>query len=203
MLGDCFLKLAVVLKIYTEYEGVQEGKMVKLKSMRVSNRYLFDLAHKKSLDEYIVAQNCTKRENCLGPWTTGRKQQQQQQQQKQQDSLAIKLPDKSLADCIEALIGCYLIHLGTQAAMVFIEWLDYVVSDQHGPARFLDQQEAEVEALKSIGPRVTNDMANLLKNRYGEFEASLGYEFKNKAYLYQAFTHPSDTSNIQTSSYQK
>lgn len=196
MLGDCYLKLSVVLKIYTEFGGVQEGKMVKLKSMRVSNRYLFDLAARKSLDEFIVAANCTAREKCLGPWTSARSV--------ASASLAYKLPDKSLADCVEALIGCYLIHLGTRAARVFIEWLGYVISEKNGPASFLPSSSSELcsRAIDSIAPRVSSEMS--LADRYAEFEVStLGYQFRNKAYLYQAFTHPSDTHNNQTSNYQK
>lgn len=166
--------------------------MVKLKSMRVSNRYLFDLAHNKNLYEYISAHNCSQRENCLGPWTSGRAD----------ANLRVSLSEKSLADCVEALIGCYLIHVGTRASQVFIEWLDYVISEKEGRASFVEE-ETNAARVESVAPRVPAEMATQLANRYREFESALGYEFRNRAYLYQAFTHPSDTSNFYTSSYQK
>ena len=33
------------------------------------------------------------------------------------------LPDKSIADCMEALIGCYLVTCGQRAALQFMAWL--------------------------------------------------------------------------------
>lgn len=33
------------------------------------------------------------------------------------------LPDKSVADCVEALIGCYLTTCGRKAALIFMSWL--------------------------------------------------------------------------------
>ena len=33
------------------------------------------------------------------------------------------LPDKSIADCVEALIGCYLTSCGQRAALQFMAWL--------------------------------------------------------------------------------
>lgn len=33
------------------------------------------------------------------------------------------LPDKSVADCVEALIGCYLTTCGRKAALMFMSWL--------------------------------------------------------------------------------
>ena len=47
ILGDCFLKLIVVLKIYQRFSNTNEGNMATLKSCRVSNKYLFKLAQKK------------------------------------------------------------------------------------------------------------------------------------------------------------
>ena len=188
-MGDCYLKLIAVLNIYAEFSSTQEGKMVMLKSMRVSNRYLFELAEKKRLHEYIVGENCNQKENCLGPWTRF-----------EDDKLTLKLADKSLADCVEALIGCYLICLGAPAAKVFIDWLDYVISDKKGKANFTATRIEE----KLRAPVLKPEIEAKLAIQYKEFESTcLGYEFKNRAYLYQAFTHPSDMNNTVTSSYQK
>ncbi len=38
------------------------------------------------------------------------------------------LPDKSIADCVEALIGCYLTTCGQRAALQFMSWLGLKVS---------------------------------------------------------------------------
>jgi dsRNA-specific ribonuclease len=189
ILGDCFLKLTVVIQIYMDFFNTQEGKMVKLKSMRVSNHYLYDLAIKKKLDEFIVGENYI-RERHVFPCNT-----------KRVTRTGLKLSDKSFADCVEALIGCYLINLGAEAANLFIEWLDFVISDKMGNACFNRSRQLP-------DPLITKDLHNRLQtkiaNWYDEFEKDvIGYKFKNRVYLYQAFSHPSDMNNVFSSSYQR
>lgn len=41
------------------------------------------------------------------------------------------IPDKSIADCIEALIGCYLTSCGRRAALLFMSWLGLKVLPGH------------------------------------------------------------------------
>ena len=41
------------------------------------------------------------------------------------------LPDKSIADCMEALIGCYLVTCGQRAALQFMAWIGLKVNNQH------------------------------------------------------------------------
>ena len=44
------------------------------------------------------------------------------------------LPDKSIADCVEALIGCYLTTCGQRAALQFMSWLGLKVLPELNPA---------------------------------------------------------------------
>merc|ERR1712183_653688 len=37
------------------------------------------------------------------------------------------IPDKSIADCVEALIGAYLISCGPRGALLFMTWLGVAV----------------------------------------------------------------------------
>jgi len=41
------------------------------------------------------------------------------------------IPDKSLADCVEALIGAYLIACGPRGALLFMSWLGINVLPKH------------------------------------------------------------------------
>ncbi len=188
ILGDCYLKLISVLKIYIDFYKTNEGKMVSLKSARVSNRYLFELAVKKELNKYIVSKKFNRKENWLAPYA------------KEKDTISIvKLSDKSLADCVEALIGVYLVNLGTNAAKAFIQWLEFTISNQLGKTNFFDE-------LTLPNPNLTqqSDNVNFLKEKYETFQKeTLGYTFNDIFYLYQAFTHSSDIKNKYTSSYQK
>lgn len=191
ILGDCFLKLIVVMKIYIDFFQTNEGKMACLKSMRVSNRYLYKLAMQKNLGDFVVSQNFSFRENWIGPYFDRSKLKNDQRSK-------IKLSDKSLADCIEALIGAYLINTGANAARAFIEWLDFSISDQNGKANFTEKFNLPDPLLSKNDVNIGSKL-----NKYSEFEAQIGYNFKNKFYIYQAFTHASDETNIFTSSYQK
>ena len=207
------------MKVYFDFFNTNEGKMATLKSYRVSNSYLCKLvcglfprlilnlkavnltnaffiyplkAIKKLLNEYIVSENFSARENWIPPFYA---------RSDEESDLRLKLSDKSLADCIEALIGLYLIHLGVNGAKSFMQWLDFTISDKEGNANFLDQKKQELPdplRIKFDGKTVSK-----LENKYAEFEKQIGYEFNNKAYIYQAFTHPSDVKNMHTSSYQK
>ena len=192
LLGDCFLKLVVVMKIYCVFPKINEGKMVSLKSARVSNNYLYRLAAEKKLNEYIIWDNFMPQKNWVVPNFD-------KDLFLQNSNFNTKISDKSMADCIEALIGIYLTYLGSDAAKAFIEWLDFKISDNIGKADFTTECFLPEPMFSQSEFTLTESQINRLKN----FEKILGYEFTNKYYLFQALTHPSDISNCCTSSYQK
>ena len=86
-----------------------------------------------------------------------------------------RLADKSLADCVEALIGLYLVKCGDRSARCLLKWLNYVISTQ-------------VEFLVDFKPPPSPPMSNT--NEFDKLEIKLNYKFRNKSYLIQAFTHP-------------
>lgn len=89
-----------------------------------------------------------------------------------------------------------MIHSGTSSAKAFIEWLDFKISDKEGMADFVNSEK------KLPSPILSKQSINF--SQWIQFSKQvLGYEFKEIAYLYQAFTHPSYTKNRLTSSYQK
>lgn len=111
------------------------------------------------------------------------------------------IPDKSIADCVEALIGAYLIECGPRGALLFMAWLGIKVLPQmpdgsygelelpHSPLlRHVSDPEAELEYLLS---------------GYDQFENSIGYHFRDKSYLLQALTHASYSPNMLTDCYQR
>ena len=109
-----------------------------------------------------------------------------------------KAVNKTLADCVEALLGCFLIHSGTSSAKAFLEWLDFKVSDKESKADFVNSES------KLPSPRLSKQPVDFPSGQLEKFaRETLGYEFREMAYLYQAFTHPSFTKNRVTCSYQK
>lgn len=56
------------------------------------------------------------------------------------------IPDKSLADCVEALIGAYLIACGPRGALLFMSWLGIRVL----PRADIKEPKAKVRFVKFL-----------------------------------------------------
>ncbi|CAH8541405.1 unnamed protein product [Schistosoma turkestanicum] len=103
------------------------------------------------------------------------------------------IPDKSIADCVEALIGCYLTTRGERSALRLMQWfgIDCLhISDNSQPTT-----SAPWSLLKSNYLNTDANKAHLAEARlvwrFDELESSLNYTFKDPSLLLQAFTHPS------------
>ncbi|XP_014865745.1 PREDICTED: endoribonuclease Dicer [Poecilia mexicana] len=126
------------------------------------------------------------------------------------------IADKSIADCVEALLGCYLTSCGERAAQMFLCSLGLkVLPVQRGsraalvvPAILTPAVELMYGWLK-IPPRCMLDHPDAertlqhLISGFENFERKINYTFQNKAYLLQAFTHASYHYNTITDCYQR
>ncbi|GFV60263.1 endoribonuclease Dcr-1 [Trichonephila clavipes] len=116
------------------------------------------------------------------------------------------IPDKSIADCVEALIGAYLVSCGSRGALLFMSWLGL---------RVLPAIKAEDNSFVKYGfleppppPILTREPKSNLKlqkllSGYSAFEKKIGYCFNDKSCLLQAFTHASYYYNTLTDCYQR
>ncbi|ESP02872.1 hypothetical protein LOTGIDRAFT_111015 [Lottia gigantea] len=127
------------------------------------------------------------------------------------------IPDKSVADCSEALIGCYLTTCGKKAALMFMSWLGLKVlpkkervgdsiKKEGQEVRTLDHEYEELSC--PVSPLITDENSSrkkleMLLNGYDEFEESIEYKFQDRSYLLQAFTHASYHYNTVTDCYQR
>ena len=120
------------------------------------------------------------------------------------------LPDKSIADCVEALIGCYLTTCGARAALQFMSWLGLKVLPEQqilenadgSPVCKYGQLVPPSSPLLTHLPLSAEKMEQQLHG-YSVFEDRIGYHFKDRAYLLQAFTHASYHYNHSTDCYQR
>ncbi|KAM7288423.1 endoribonuclease Dcr-1 [Ixodes scapularis] len=115
------------------------------------------------------------------------------------------IPDKSIADCVEALIGAYLVSCGPRATLLFMSWLGLEVLPRDRTAEALRDVSAPLyRTLESplVSPDDGSALAQLLSG-YDAFEARIGYRFRDRAYLLQAFTHASYHYNRLTDCYQR
>lgn len=142
------------------------------------------------------------------------------------------LPDKSIADCVEALIGCYLTTCGQRAALQFMSWLGLKVLPEleQNSEDGEQKQQQRVKDLGSIHLASINrshqasagfghlktpnspllmhvkDAGSFLTHQldgYRKFEEKIQYTFRDKSYLLQAFTHASYHFNNITDCYQR
>lgn len=136
------------------------------------------------------------------------------------------IPDKSIADCVEALIGANLIECGPRGALLFMAWLGIRVLpwkeiqyDENNSKRipgstkpFVRDGEkyqtvygywaAPKSPLLHYAPN-PYDTLELLLDGYSEFESHIGYYFTDRSYLLQAMTHASYSQNRLTDCYQR
>ena len=111
------------------------------------------------------------------------------------------IPDKSIADCVEALIGAYLIECGPRGALLFMAWLGIKVLPQLD-----DGSYGEIELPKSplsYHESYPKEDLETLLDGYDEFERHIGYKFRDRSYLLQALTHASFSPNTLTDCYQR
>nr|CAH8863218.1 unnamed protein product [Trichobilharzia regenti] len=104
------------------------------------------------------------------------------------------IPDKSIADCVEALIGCYLTTRGERSALRLMQWFGInCVHTESGHGRLTSG--APWISPKSNYLDTDENRAYLAEARlvwrFDELEATLNYTFRDPSLLIQAFTHPS------------
>lgn len=124
------------------------------------------------------------------------------------------IPDKSVADCVEALIGCYLTCCGKRAALLFMSWLGlkvlpqkHILADRNKNDDVVTEHQLE-ELESPISPLLTHisnakEVLEHLLDGYETFEKEIGYQFRDRSYLLQAFTHASYHYNTVTDCYQR
>ncbi|KAK1137182.1 hypothetical protein K0M31_001706 [Melipona bicolor] len=143
------------------------------------------------------------------------------------------IPDKSIADCVEALIGAYLIACGSRGALLFMAWLGIHVlpteeitiiqelepqeripgstpyikgKNEKGQTTWIQIHYGKLEEPQNPLLRYISDPEQELKmmlDGYEELERNIGYKFHDISYLLQAFTHASYQPNRLTDCYQR
>ncbi|CAD5118475.1 DgyrCDS7177 [Dimorphilus gyrociliatus] len=208
-IGDSFLKFAVTVFLYCRHPGIHEGKLSYLRSKQVSNYNLYKLGKRHKLPECMVASKFEPGENWLPPGFVMGTYKELDVHFGPENSHSERtvityylqtqhsLPDKSIADCVEALIGCYLNSCGQKAAIRLMSWLGLKVIEERENSKF-----SPPSPLLAHVPRATNILDNLLDG-FEEFERIIGYQFNDRAYLLQAFTHAGYHYNSVTDCYQR
>lgn len=134
------------------------------------------------------------------------------------------IPDKSIADCVEALIGAYLIECGPRGALLFMAWIGICVlpcEESEYPPEWkrypgssnLYTREDGTTFRKIYGtwtaPKSPSFFSTCHENfdyeseGFLQFEQQIQYKFNDPLYLLQAMTHASYSPNRLTDCYQR
>ncbi|CAK1592444.1 unnamed protein product [Parnassius mnemosyne] len=152
-IGDSFLKFAITAYLYCAHPTVHEGKLSHMRSKQVSNLNLYRLGVRRRLGARMTASKFEPHDNWLPPCHRAphAPQAPPRQPSETQEQPAIgdgpvdsagcfipynlitqhSIPDKSIADCVEALIGAYLLECGPRGALLFMSWLGIRVLPRH------------------------------------------------------------------------
>ncbi|XP_015599757.1 endoribonuclease Dicer isoform X2 [Cephus cinctus] len=104
------------------------------------------------------------------------------------------IPDKVVSDSVEALIGVYLQKMGLKSAAKLLIWFGILPESLNIYQILFQQLQNPVIGSGNIDNHIP---------WAGVMERKIGYQFTNRAFLLQAFTHPSYTSNSITACYQR
>lgn len=110
-----------------------------------------------------------------------------------------RVSDKSLADCVEAIIGACITRIGLHRGFKLLNMFGIFPDGDDDYTQMLSKTYGQPRLRSSIKD---NEIDVYLIN-HSHLEANLGYTFKDRAYLLQALTHPSFPTNTLTGCYQQ
>ncbi|XP_046434103.1 endoribonuclease Dicer isoform X3 [Neodiprion fabricii] len=102
--------------------------------------------------------------------------------------------DKTVADCVEALIGVYLQSTGIEGAAKLLQWFQIIPCEI--PVESILGGEPKNPLIGDGNPNMHMAWASTLEER-------IGYKFQNRGFLLQAFSHSSYSPNVITASYER
>nr|AFB82635.1 dicer-2 [Penaeus japonicus] len=132
-------------------------------------------------DDASKDEKAEKKGSCYNPWTEH------------------EVSDKSIADCVEAIIGAYLRVCGNEAAAAFLHWL--------GVGVFRDNSllmEPKTVRTARVRKECAQDLTIFYKKAVlDRLEKKIGYTFRDRSFIVQAVTHSSYVNNQVTDCYQR
>lgn len=111
-----------------------------------------------------------------------------------------RISDKTVADCVESILGACVVSLGIERSLPLLKMMGILPDDNNRNYKLMLRDPFAEPRLKSD---VTNRKINDLLLNCEKIESALGYKFNDRAYLLQAFTHPSFQYNRYTQCYQQ
>jgi len=214
LLGDAFLKMITTVSLHTTLPPTAPVGMLNKKRMEMfSNLHLYFLAKKKKIPSKMKAVLFKARSMWLPPGYCIK-------DGELTDSAGLYtqvLPDKRIADCIEALIGAYITAGGTSAGLKFLDWLGFKLkysSYKSSPSTSIQRFSPPLNILLdnsafckhfSSVPIERQPLSTDEEKLFAGLQKFDGkvWKFSDKYLLLEAMTHVSYTYNKITGCYQR
>ncbi|KAM0886804.1 hypothetical protein ACQ4PT_029462 [Festuca glaucescens] len=193
VLGDAFLKYIVGRHNFLSYEGLDEGQLTSRRSAVVNNSNLYELSIRRNLQVYIRDQHFEPTQFialgrpckvvCNADMEVSIHPKNMNPDRQENCNLRCTkshhwLHRKTIADVVESLVGAFLVEGGFKAAFAFLHWVGIDVD-------FEDSSFYRVLDGSSINLSLMNH------TNVAELEELIGYNFKFKGLILEAFVHPS------------
>ncbi|KAI8918847.1 hypothetical protein BC831DRAFT_482028 [Entophlyctis helioformis] len=179
-LGDSFLKIHQTLHLFVKHPYQHEGWLTLARINIERNMSLYKQALQANLDKYIMTAPLSRR-----TWIPP----------SHDIALPQPMPEKTLADCVEALIGASLIDGGVTGAAHAVHRLlgstyeiDWSVYAKEWRKVVEGSSAANRDEMLANAAMTQQQVGS---NSIAFVEEKIGYTFKNKLLLCEALTHPS------------
>lgn len=182
-LGDSILKLCVTLNVAASEPRKPEGLLSRLKDRLVCNGRLCMAARNTGLDKFIIAKQLTLKgsgERWRPPYISDLLERPDQEAQTR------VMSTKTLADVVEAVIGVSYLDGNLEKALDCMSLF-------LGEGQFRDFQTTRNVLFEAAQPKNMD-----LPAIYEPLESAIGYDFREKALLVEAITHPSYVAALYT-----
>ncbi|CAH8558183.1 unnamed protein product [Dicrocoelium dendriticum] len=207
LLGDSVLQLISTLYVFSNSpDSSDEGYLTSKRSTIVSNRNLCQTALRRDWQEFCTSQPFDPPDHFSPPCFTVCHLHITENDPR----LYVKLTHKSIANMMEALVGCFHQHVGLQAACRFLHTLDISLLDlttDGSPWSTLFDDDSSLShrlhhlSLDQYESRSNSQHPSTVLSRRpdgtykGGVASKLLYQFRDDSLLLQALTHNSASSS--------
>lgn len=228
IMGDSVLKLIVSLHIFRSYPRWDEGKMTQLRTQLICNLHLYQLGKTLKLGEWLSGSIFIPNKSWLPAGFTipqsiqdyvlSKKVDYNELSESELKNLHNPQPgisekdgntphttfthsnigDKSVADCIEAIIGAYFVNGGIDSALRIMDFIG-----MRGP--FEDGNVTKYSRGSTMSPVESEQISKkqTIVPLLQDLESTLQYKFKNPWLAVEALTHPTYMGNRVTPCYER
>ena len=158
-LGDSFLKLSTSVFLFCDRPIDHEGKLTNSRAHRVENFNLYMLAKQQGITGLVFSTAFEPRQMWLPPGFTFQEDPTGTENGNGTEDVSLnqltvrnchynyhRVSDKGVADCVESLIGAYLVSGGIEAAVRFLKWVGIKLQCQQNPESTASDQPDSMES---------------------------------------------------------